>query len=240
MSSEKSLLLNFAKKHSFFKKIYFFYNIYIRNLKFLFNGSQFNEDKKIKSLFENNFKGKYLDIGCYHPTKVNNTLSLYRNGWHGMNIDLNHFTIELFKYARPKDINVCAALSSRKEKKKLYFLGDLDPKNTLDFYHIKWLKKYFNVLSKDIKTKIIKTTKLQDLLNKYNFKKIDFLNIDIEGHEAEVLKNFNFDKYRVKVICIEILDYNKSKKRKIISFLKKRGFSLRKKFTVNYIFEKNK
>ena len=73
MPSSKSKLLKLSKKFKILKKIYYFYNIYIRNFKFLKDGAQFNEDKFILSLFEKNFKGKFLDVGCYHPTRHNNT-----------------------------------------------------------------------------------------------------------------------------------------------------------------------
>ncbi len=119
MSTHNSKFLNLAKNFPFLRKIYFFYNIYIRNYKFLFKSSQFNEDKKILELFDKSHKGFYLDIGCYHPTRVNNTLSLYRKGWRGMNIDLNQLTIDMFNYARPGDINICAAISSKEIKKKI-------------------------------------------------------------------------------------------------------------------------
>ena len=98
MPNSKSKLLELSKKYKFFKKIYFFYNIYIRNFKFLKNGSQSGEDKFITKLFDENFKGKFLDIGCYHPTRHNNTYELYKKGWSGINIDLNPFTIESVSY----------------------------------------------------------------------------------------------------------------------------------------------
>ena len=130
MSTKNSKSLDFIKKYPLFKKIYFFYNIYIRNYKFYFDGSQFGEDKKIIKIFENNYKGTYVDLGCFHPTRSNNTFKLYKKGWKGINIDLNPFTIDLFNFARPDDINICAAISNKETKKKLYFLGDLDSKNT--------------------------------------------------------------------------------------------------------------
>jgi len=113
MNTKNSNFLNFVKKYPFFKKIYFFYNIYIRNLKFYFNGSQFNEDKKIIQLFKKNYKGRYVDLGCFHPTRFNNTFKMYKKGWRGMNIDLNPLTIELFDFARPEDINICSAISNK-------------------------------------------------------------------------------------------------------------------------------
>ena len=68
-----------------------------------------------------------------------------------------------------------------------------------------------------------------------------FFNIDIEGHELEVLKSLDFKKYKIKVICVEILDYDSfaiNRKRQIISFLKKNKYDLVGKSTINYIFKR--
>ena len=121
MSTKHSKFLTAAKRYTFLKKIYFFYNIYIRNIQFLLNGSQFGEEKKIIKLFKENFKGVYVDLGCFHPTRSNNTYKLYKRGWKGLNVDLNPLSIELFNFARPRDINICEAISSKKSKKKLIF-----------------------------------------------------------------------------------------------------------------------
>lgn len=241
MSTKKSKFLRFSQKYTIFKKFYFFYNIYIRNFKFLFNGSQFGEDKKILELFDKNLKGTYVDLGCFHPTRSNNTFKMYKRGWHGLNIDLNPLTIDLFNFARPSDINICSAISNKKIKKKLYFLGDLDSKNTLDLNHKNWLSNHFNINKKDFKIKKVKTNTLSNLLNKYDFHKIDFMNIDIEGHELDVIKSIDFKKFDIKVICVEILNYDKfSKKRKnhIISYLEKNHYFLKDKSEINYIFKK--
>ena len=39
-------------------------------------------------------------------------------------------------------------------------------------------------------------------------KKIDFLNVDVEGHDYEVISSLNMDKYRPGIICIEIHDFS--------------------------------
>ena len=61
------------------------------------------------------------------------------------------------------------------------------------------------------------------------------MNIDIEGHELEVLKTLNFNYFHIKVICIEIL----MNKNKIFKILKKNNYKLNFKSYVNYIFIKN-
>ena len=100
-------------KFKFLRKIYYFYNVYIRNLKFLKKSSQWDEDKFLKKYFKNYRKGKYLDIGCFHPVRDNNTYQLYKKKWNGINIDLNPLTIELFNFSRSRDINLNIALSRK-------------------------------------------------------------------------------------------------------------------------------
>ena len=241
MSTKKSNLLSLAKKYSFLKNLYFFYNIYIRNYKFFFNSSQFGEDKKISKLFNKNFKGTYVDLGCFHPFRSNNTFQFYKKGWKGLNIDLNRVTMDLFNFASPADTNICAAISNKKVKKKLYFLGDLDSTNTLDLNHKNWLGKHFNIDKKDFKIKNVKTSTLSEILNKNKFYNIDFLNIDIEGHELEVLRSVNFQKFNIKVICVELINFNKlsgNKKNQLIALLKKNKYKFVDKSEINYIFKR--
>ena len=237
MSSSNSLALNLSKKFTFLKKVYLYYNIYVRNFKFFFNSSQFGEDKKIIKLFYKN--GTYLDVGCFHPTKQNNTYLMYKSGWNGINIDLNPLSIELFNVARPRDINICAAVSNKKKVRNLYFYHELSPLNTLTKEHTLLFREIFSL--KNLKKKKIKTKNLNDLLRKYKIRKIDFFNIDIEGHELQVLKTLNFNYFDIKVICIEIITISKNiKKRKneIIKFLKKRNYKLKFRSSINYVFTK--
>jgi len=174
MSSSNSKLKTFSEKFPFFKKFYFFYNIYIRNYKFYFSGrSQLGEEKKLLTYFKKKNQGTYVDLGCFHPTRHNNTFEFYKKGWRGINIDLNPLTIDLFDFLRPNDINVCAAISNNNKKKKLYFLGDLSSQNTLEKTHTQWLKSHFGYSQKKILIKTIKTQKIEDILKKHKFYEID-------------------------------------------------------------------
>jgi len=95
---------------------------------------------------------------------------------------------------------------------------------------------------KNLSVKNIKTQKLEDILNNHSIKKIDFLNIDIEGIEYEVISSINLNKFEVQVICIEMLGYNKiqkNNKKKIIKYLKKNNFKKVTKIRENYIFKKS-
>ena len=204
--------------------------------------SQFGEDIKISELFSKSKKGTYLDLGCFHPIRQNNTYLLHKLGWKGINIDLNPLTIELFKVARPNDINICVAISKKKESKDLFFDNELSSLNTINRNHTLFLKKAFNQIN--LKKRKVKTNTLTNILKKYKIKEIDFMNIDIEGNELEVIKTINFNKLNIKVICIEIVNYEiyskkiKINKNKIFNILKKNKYNLKFKTFVNYIFVK--
>ncbi len=241
MKTSKSRFLNFVKKYPLFKNFYFFYNIYIRNYKFLHNGSQFGEEKFILNFFDIKYKGKFLDVGCFHPTRHNNTYAMYKRGWHGINIDLNPLTIELFNFARIKDININAAISNNEETKKLYFVDELNTQNTLEANHLSFLKNHHNLREEDISLQEIKTKRLDKILDNYNFNDIDFMNIDVEGHELHVLNSIDFLKYKIKFICIEMIDHNDQAKiinEKLSTILNKNDYILEKQIGFNFIFKK--
>lgn len=236
-----SFLLN--SKNKFFKKIYFFYNIYIRNFKFLSKSSQFDEEIFLKKYFKNDRKGKYLDLGCFHPVRDNNTYQLYKKNWNGINLDLNPLTIELFNFSRPRDINLNIALSRKSGKKNFYYFGEFSPLNTLDKNHLKFLEKNFNVKRNQYKIKRIKTEKINSILNKYKFNKIDFLSIDLEGQEYEVLRDFNFKKYKINLLSVEMLSHNilsKKISKKLDRLLVRNRFKFIYKTGVNYFYKNTK
>ena len=99
---------------NFIKKIY--YQKYSKK-----SYSISNVDLIIDRLFRNNKKGIYLDIGCNHPIKHNNTYLLHERGWNGINIDLDKTSIDEFKKLRPKDINIQIAVSNYAGNKKVFY-----------------------------------------------------------------------------------------------------------------------
>ena len=159
-------------------------------------------DALINNIFKKQSSGFYVDVGCNHPIKNNNTYLLYKRGWHGINIDVDLKNIEIFNYARPKDYNVNIGVSNKEGVEKLFFYHDKSSINTLN----ENVNKYQKVNISQVK--LVNTQTLNQILDTSTFKdiNIDFLSIDIEGDEMKILKNFNFLKYSPKVIVIEFLD----------------------------------
>ena len=79
------------------------------------------EDLIIFKYLKNTKDGFYVDAGCYHPIHLSNTFLLHNKGWRGINIDLSEYSIDLFNYLRPDDININAAVSNTNGKVKFYY-----------------------------------------------------------------------------------------------------------------------
>ena len=79
------------------------------------------EDLNILNYFKDKKKGFYIDVGCFHPLNRNNTYLLYLNEWRGINIDISQFSIDLFNFLRPDDLNYKCAISDKNENVKVFF-----------------------------------------------------------------------------------------------------------------------
>ena len=226
-----------------FYKPYLYYNLIIRNkiLKKRDTYSQFQEDLFLQKYFKDINDGFYVDIGCYHPVKYSNTALLYNKGWSGINLDLNQTSIDLFNIARRRDKNICAAISNKNESTNFYFDHSLSSINTLNKEFSDFATK--NISFKKHEKKEIKTYTFDSLINNFYLKlnKIDFLNIDAEAHDFEVLEGFNLKKFKPKLICVELYD-NKIEivEKKFVNFLSKYRYSLINKIGPNGFFELEK
>jgi len=164
-------------------------------------------DVVLENIFKNQHKGIYIDVGCQHPIKNNNTYLLYKKGWEGINVDLDKDNIDLFNASRSKDNNFNKALSSDVNDVDLYFYHKKSPINTINKRTSEFQKAKVSSIKK------IKTDTLDNIIlnTKYKDSSFDLLSIDVEGHELEVLKGFNLVKFSPNVIVVEYLDLNVSK-----------------------------
>lgn len=164
-------------------------------------------DLIVDRMFSKLKKGVYIDLGCNHPIKHNNTYLLHKRGWEGMNIDSDSKSIEEFNKLRKNDYNVNELVSSKKKMIKYYFYHERSALNTVDPFLVKKRKAKPN--------KIInrETNTLNSIIENSPYKKskINLLSVDIENHEYEALKNFNFNKYKIDCIIIELLNTENKK-----------------------------
>jgi len=216
-----------------YNKLHIIHNIYIKNRFFIKKKSYSmeKEDLEITKRLNKIKNGFYVDVGGYHPVHRNNTYLLYKKNWRGINIDLSKFSIDLFKFARPEDINLNLAVSKTNKKIKYYTQKKISQLTTI----------YKDIANKRMQGPIIEkeilSNTLTDLINKtkYKNKRIDFLNIDAEGADFEILESLNFDVYRPRLICVEI-DNKQIENSKIFNFLKKQKYTNQWSATFSYIF----
>ena len=199
----------------------FKYNFLIKKKSY----SQFGEDLVINDFFKN-FIGRYVDIGCYHPIKYNNTVLLHKRGWNGVNVDLNQTSIDLFNVCRKNDINIVACLSDKVEKVLIYLDSEFSALNSINIDNSK------NFKFKNLKTISMETSIFHELI-KDNF---DFLNIDCEGNDFKILKTIDLKKYTPKMINIEVSQDNK---KNIYDHMHENGYKILDIKSLSHIFIKN-
>ena len=190
----------YSKNYNIPKLFYFFFQYLKYRLKPRRLNSNWGVDLIVKDIFKNKKNGIYVDVGCHHPLINNNTNLLNLMGWKGINIDLDFNSIDMFNYFRPKDHNIKIALSDKKGFSNLYFFHNRAAKNTITKSRGKGAKliKQINI---DTLDNVIKNCK-------FKIKNIDFVSIDVEGNELNVLKGLNFKKYKPKIIILEFIRPN--------------------------------
>jgi len=190
----------YSKRLNLFKIIYFLAQ-YLKNT---FNqrkpNSLWGVDLILNDIYKNKKKGFYIDVGCHHPIINNHTHLFYKKGWKGINIDLDFNSIDMFNFFRPRDLNIQTAISNEINDAELFFYHNRAAKNTIS--------KAFASGAKIIKK--IKTETLDNILSTHlkDDQKIDFLSIDVEGNELNVLKGFNIKKYKPTLIMLEYIKPN--------------------------------
>ena len=196
----------FYKNFNYLYKLYLLYikhNIFFPKKSY----SMLGEDLFISKFFKNINNGFYVDVGAYHPFFWNNTYLLFKKKWEGINIDVNSVSIEIFNSARPNDYNVNCAITNKNKKYVKYYSRNMI--NALATTVKSAAKTSF--LKGNYVTQKVRCSKQNAVIAKTKFKnrKIDFLNIDTEKNEVEVLKSLNFKKYKPKLILVEIHSKNK-------------------------------
>lgn len=163
--------------------------------------SQYGEEIGLDRIFNVSRPGFYVDVGCYHPTKYNNTYKLYRRGWRGVNIDLDEIKIAAFRLRRPADTNLVAAVSDKEETVTLGSTGFYTVTQTLDPEAIEKQRRR----GVDVQLREVRTRTLTNLLDATPFRdrKIGVLSVDVEGLELNVLRSLDFARYQPKVIIVE-------------------------------------
>jgi hypothetical protein len=155
--------------------------------------SQEGEDMILRYIFDRQKTGFYVDVGAYHSKRFSNTYYFYKRGWRGINIDPN------LKIKRSRDINLKFGIGE--EKKLLTYYVFSEP--ALNTFNRELAQQRNKGKYKIIGTKEVLVKPLRFVLDRYCKCEIDFLNIDAEGMDLEVLKSNDWTRFKPKVILVE-------------------------------------
>lgn len=143
------------------------------------------------------FKGLYVDVGAYHPQSHSTTYLLYERGWRGICVDMSAETCALFQMMRPGDSVWNVAISDQNGEITGYFPNEISLRSTISAEERNPAVTY--------QERTVPTTTLNAILSKEGVdRRIDYLNLDIEGAEIAALTGLNFERYRPRLISVEI------------------------------------
>lgn len=163
----------------------------------------YSQDNQDYIVYENFFKHKnngfFCDIGGNHPLKLNNTRYFEELGWHGIAFEpLPHMTklwsehrkATLFPFAlsdHEGEVIFTVVKDETGWEDMLSFVKETgDVESRFKTYEIKVQAKIFN-----------------KIMMEENITHIDYLSLDVEGHELNVLNGIDFKKVKINVLTIE-------------------------------------
>ena len=167
--------------------------------------SQEGEDMILARIFEGKERGFYVDVGAHHPKRFSNTYHFYLRGWRGINIDAAPGSKALFDAVRPSDINLEVAIADSRRVLTYYafnepalnsFAPDLAMERS-------GLRDYRIVSKQQFETRTL-TEVLDENLPPDT--EIDFMSVDVEGFDYEVLKSNDWTRFRPQIVLVEELD----------------------------------
>ena len=199
--------------------------------------SQEGEDLLLRRFFEKQTTGFYVDIGAHHPKLYSNTYFFYRRGWRGINVDATPGSMKPFRVFRPRDINLEVAVSSRTEPITLttfnepalnsFNVGEFDRRGSLEYAECRKVE--------------LRPRTLASLLEEYleEGQQVDFLSIDVEGEDLNVLKSNDWGKFKPKIVLVEDRKFTLENPQgsPIFNFMKLKNYALKAKTLNTLLFQ---
>jgi len=184
--------------------------------------------------------GYFVDVGAFAPKQFSNTYMFYRYGWRGINIDAAPGSMKLFKRARPHDVNLEHAVSNVETHLDFYTWGTPMVVNTLSATHAKEFAKH---LGKEPEIVRVTSRTLESILDEHlpPNQKIDFLSVDAESHDIEVLQSNNWSRYRPHLVIVEVYSttFSDMQAHPIVKFMQTQDYQIAAWVFPNVIFQEN-
>lgn len=165
------------------------------------------EDLMLWRFLQNKPSGFYVDVGAYHPCLYSNTYFFYCHGWRGINVDATPGSMALFQKHRPQDVNIETAVSAQPGIRKFYMFAERALNSFNEPVSLDRASRGHQITN----TVEVASRTLADILSTHIpvGTVIDFLNVDVEGVELDVLQSNDWDAFRPLYIVVEISAFGK-------------------------------
>ena len=164
--------------------------------------SQIGQDKNVLEHYNYKKDGYFVEIGAWDGVQLSNTYALEKLGWSGICAEpIPERYKDILKNRKCKTFNLAVDKESNKILKFVVsgmLSGDLA---RLDVERVKKENKNIGGISKVILVKTINFTEMLDKANAPNF--IEYLSLDTEGSEYDILLGLDHNKYRFGYISVE-------------------------------------
>src|SRR5262249_30852858 len=157
------------------------------------------EDYHLSLAFAGQASGRYIDVGAGHPIADNVSFWFYERGWQGIVVEPLPELAELHRLLRPRDTVVCGLIGQQSGATDFHRVERLHGLSTTVARHAEQARS----LGATVRTERMPVITLAELCARHAAGPIDFLKIDVEGAEADVLHGGDWRKFRPRVVVIE-------------------------------------
>jgi FkbM family methyltransferase len=157
------------------------------------------EDYHLDLVFGDQPEGTYVDVGGGHPVADNVSFWFYLRGWRGLVVEPQEALADIYRGVRPRD-HVVSCLAGRADGEAEFHVVDrLHGFSSTVREHAAGAAQFgagYTTVAKPVRT-------LASLCAEAGLTRIDFLKIDVEGAEADVIAGMDFARWRPRVVVVE-------------------------------------
>jgi FkbM family methyltransferase len=166
--------------------------------------AQNREDVLLARAFAGRSIGFWIDVGAHHPVTHSVTKHFSDLGWHGINIDASPEAHRRLAAARSRDVNLNIGVSDQADR--LTFHQGLRARGLDASGMSTFVREHAEQHRRDgftFEERTIEVLPLAEICRRHVTVPVDFLSIDVEGHEEKVLRGADFVNYRPRIVLIE-------------------------------------
>lgn len=190
--------------------------------------------------YPHNYRGFYIDVGAHDPFRFSNTQYFYEKNWSGINIEPTPDLFARFKQHRKRDININTGIANEKGEMTFYCF---DEPALNSFSRELSMDRHTNTSYTIVKEVPVPVSPLSEVLDKYlpAGQHINFMSVDVEGLDLDVLKSNNWTKYRPDYLLVEdILPFAEVNTSDVYHFLSGHRYHLVAKTIRTLVFQAGK